>query len=826
MKTRPAILCIAFLSIFSTVMLLLQPARVAAQQAAAATPALSATTLRLAGLSSNVIVRRDERGIPYIEAANESDLFFAQGYVTASDRLFQMELFRRTARGELSEIFGNATLDEDKRHRNFGFAQLAASQLALAPAQLRRSLEDYARGVNAFIESRDARTLPPEFQILQLKPRPWSAADSLVVSKLFDESLSTTWQLDMTRAAFSDLPPEKFDALFPETSPLDVLLVGQDNAGAKKKQAATYNGQAPVVDNSQATNATVGALTMQAAADDEALRLRSLGRLGLYAKDSAASNNWVVSGKRTATGQPLLANDPHLQSSAPSIWYMVHLSAPGLRAAGVSVSGLPGIAVGHNEHIAWGVTSLEADVQDLYVEKFDAQNPRRYQTPAGWREAEVRREEIKVRKGFMSAETETVPYEVTLTRHGPIILERDGKRYALRWTALDRDANLSNAFYALNYARNWQEFRAAFDNYAGPAFNLVYADTKGHIGYYGVGRFPIRRSGDGKLPYDGATDAGEWTGFIPFDALPHLYDPPNGLIVTANSRIVGRSYPYKLTVAPLAAYRARRIYELLQAKPKLTIQDFRAIQGDTRATPGLTFAAAFTGELTAATGAGGDAKLLERLRLLKEWDGRVVPESRAALLVAHLRDAFRKRVLAGALGEERAKQYRYSNSDTFIDWLLTAKPAEWLPKEQKSYAELMRAAYADAVQELTKSYGDDDTKWTWGREALARFPHPLAQVPLIGQQFVIAPFPQNGSASSLTTVNRGSSVSMRLIADPADWDRTQQGIALGVSGIPSSPHWTDQLDDWRNVTPRVFPFSKAAVAAATRETLTLEPAPR
>jgi penicillin amidase len=559
--------------------------------------------------------------------------------------------------------------------------------------------------------------------------------------------------------------------------------------------------------------------------EDELTAKRSLARLGLYAQDSAASNNWVVAGKRTASGKPLLANDPHLQASAPSIWYMVHLTMPGLRAAGVSVAGLPGIAIGHNEHIAWGVTSLEADVQDLYAEQFDKENPRRYRTPAGWREAELRHEAIKVRKGFMSNEAESVPYDVTVTRHGPIILERDAQRYALRWTALDVRANLVEAFYALNGARNWADFRAALKDYSGPAFNMIYADTRGHIGYYGAGRFPIRKTGDGKLPYDGATDDGEWTGFVPSDALPQLYDPPSGFIVTANSRIVGRSYPYRLTVAPLAAYRARRIYDLLQAKPKLTIADFRAIQADTQSISGLVFAAEFYKEVSPTARPGSDDQLLGHLRLLKDWDGRVVPESRAALLTSHLRDAFRKRILNGAFGPERAKLYNYSNADTFIDWLITTKPAEWLPKEFKSYAELLRAAYTDAVADLAKAYGADETKWTWEREAVVRFPHPLAQVPLFGQQFVIAPFPQNGSVNGLPTVNRGASVSMRLIADTSDWDRTQQGIALGVSGLPTSPHWKDQLDDWRSVTPRPFPFSARAVAAATRETITLEPAP-
>lgn len=797
------------------------PARIAAQPASPAA-ASETTTLRLDGLSSRVLVRRDERGIPYIEAANEADLYYAQGYVTASDRLFQMELFRRTARGELSEIFGNTTLEEDKRHRTLGFAQLSEAQVQLMPPKLRRALEDYARGVNAYIAAHELKTLPPEFQILQLKPQPWRAADSLVVSKLFDESLSTTWRLDLMRAAFSDLPAAKRDALFPETSPHDVLLVGSDNAGAKPTASVVP----PSSTDNSTQRATVGFETMRELARDERLMKSSLARVGFFAQDNAASNNWVVSGKHTHTGKPLLANDPHLQASAPSIWHMVHLSIPGQRSAGVSVAGLPGIAIGHNSSIAWGVTSLEPDTQDLYVEKFDADNPRRYQTPAGWREAQTRREEIKVRKGFMSNETEAVSFDVTVTRHGPIILERDGKRYALRWTALDSRSNMLESFYALNFARNWEEFRAALRDYSGPAFNMIYADTQGHIGYYGVGRFPIRKTGDGKLPYDGATDDGEWLGFIPFEQLPHLYDPPSGLIVTANSRIVGRSYPHKLTVAPLAAYRARRILELLQAKPKLTISDFRVIQGDTRSLSGVTFVHETLKELTPTVQPASDAQLLAHLRLLKDWDGRVVPESRAALLVSHMRGAFRSRILTAAVGAERAKLYTYSNADTFIDRLITEKPKEWLPAEFRSYAELLRAAYADARAELTKAFGADETKWTWEREALVRFPHPLAQVPLIGQQFVITPFPQNGSTSSLTTVNRGSSVSMRLIADPADWDRTEQGIAPGISGLPSSPHWKDQLDDWRNVTPRVFPFSPPAVAAAARETLTLEPATR
>jgi len=559
-------------------------ASVSAQQTS--TAQTSSKTLSLAGLHHQVTVRRDERGIPYIEAANDADLYFAQGYVTASDRLFQMELFRRTARGELAEIFGagpdGSVLESDKQHRRYGFAQLAETQAARLPAKLGAALDSYARGVNAYITSLDARSLPPEFQILQLKPRPWLPADSLLIGKIFDETLTTSWPADLRRAAFAELPQQLRDQLFPESSPLDVILVGSDN---KKKAGANKSSSTVFPESAAVDSKELDALSFNESASESAL-----ARLGLYARNSDASNNWVVSGKLTVTGKPLLENDPHLSPSAPSIWYMTELSMPGYHAAGVSVAGIPGVAIGHNETIAWGVTSLEPDEQDLYIESFDKENPRRYMTPTGWREAEVRHEEIKVRKSPASAATETVPFDVTVTRHGPVIFEQDGKRYALRWAALEADANLSESFFLLNAARNWNEFRAALRNYSGPAFNMIYADTKGHIGYYGVGRFPIRKTGSGKLPYDGTTDDGEWTGFIPFEALPHVYDPPNGIIVTANTRIVGFDYPYNLTTIPGAAYRARRISDLLHSSKKLSIEDFRRIQGDTYTIAGATFA--------------------------------------------------------------------------------------------------------------------------------------------------------------------------------------------------------------------------------------------
>jgi penicillin amidase len=813
MKKLSTALCLLLTLFFSDQLIARLPA-----QTVPATQTNS-TTLQLAGLHARVTIRRDERGIPYLEAANDADLYFAQGYVTASDRLFQMELFRRAARGQLAEIFGagpdGSVLEGDKQHRRYGFAQLAESQAERLPVKLRAALEDYARGVNAYIESLDAKSLPPEFRILQFKPQPWRVADSLVVGKLFDETLTTSWQADLMRAAFADLPPQLRDQLFPETSPLDVILVGSDQ---KKSSTSSRSTSSTLAQTTSLDRTELAALVR-----NEQMTRVMLERLGLAAENLEASNNWVISGKLTLTGKPLLANDPHLPASAPSIWYMTHLSTPNHRAAGVSVAGLPGVAIGHNEQIAWGVTSLEPDVQDLYVEKFDKDNLQRYMTPQGWRDAVVRHEEIRVRKIPVSPQTETVPFDVVVTRHGPIIFEKESKRYALRWTALDPDANLVESFYLLNTVHNWNEFREALRNYSGPAFNMIYADVKGHIGYYGVGHFPIRKTGTGKLPYDGSTDEGEWTGFIPFDALPHVYDPPNGIIVTANSRIVGLDYPYQLTVNPLPAYRTRRISDLLHAKKKFSLDDFRAIQGDTYTFSGALFAREFVKVAREEKSPAKDENRDRAVQSLADWDGRINMDSRAALLASHMRAAFRNLVLDAKLGAERARMYCYSNSDTLIDRIVEERPTEWLPKQFQSYAELFRACLEKARTEMTKALGSNEENWKWGNEAQARFPHPLAALPLIGQQFLIQPFPLNGSTDSFPTVNRGSSVSMRFIADPSDWDKTQQGIALGVSGVPSSPHWKDQLDDWRNVTPRAFPFTQAAVVNAAKETLRLEP---
>ncbi|HEV7843991.1 MAG TPA: penicillin acylase family protein [Pyrinomonadaceae bacterium] len=775
-----------------------------------------APQLIVAGLRQRVIVRRDERAIPYIEAATEEDLYFAQGYLTASDRLWQMDLLRRTARGELSEIFGRATLEEDKRHRRYGLAALSETLLANSSPQTRAVYEAYARGVNAYIESLTEQTLPQEMLLLQYQPRPWRAADSIIIGKILSEMLSSTWPTDLMREALSELPEERRARLLSETSPLDLLIVGHDGARQNARALALPARLAR-------RQAIVRADVLEELSSVSQVMRRSLQRVGLYAEYGAASNNWVVSGQHTASGKPLLANDPHLPPSAPSIWHMAHLRAPGINVAGVTIPGVPGIIIGHNERVAWGITNLVSDVQDLYLEKFDPDRTQFYRTPAGWREAEVRHESLKVRKGFTDSTTEVVAFDVTVTRHGPIVLEKGATRYALGWTALRPGSLELEAFYEINRARNWNDFRAALSHYHGPTQNFVYADINGHIGYYGAGLAPIRKTGDGSLPYDGSTDEGSWNGYIPFNQLPHVYDPPSGMIITANNRIVGLDYPYHLTNEWVAPYRARRIYDLLRAKRKLTSDDLRAIQGDLYSIGAATFARQVVRLARQQMPVASAEPWSETIRLFESWDGRIDADSHAAPLVLAMRAAFRQRILEAALGPHLAKQYRWANSDTLIDRLITDCPREWLPAEFKDYLELLRACELEAREALAKRLGTDTSQWSWGRYAQVNFVHPLASTPLVGQQFVIPPLPQNGAGDSTQTINVGAGVSMRFIADASDWDKTQQGLALGESGDPSSPHWKDQLGDWRAITPRAFPFTKSGVISAQKEIILLVP---
>ena len=736
------------------------------------------------------VIRRNARGVPFINAANEAELYFAQGYATASDRLWQMDFLRRTARGELAEVLGNGAVEVDKLHRIYGFRRVAEKLLAGATAQTRAVLDAYARGVNAFIEQCDNGSLPFEFQALRYQPRPWTGVDSAALGKLFAEKLSFTVDTDIFRALLSDLPSERVEQLLPQSSPLDLV---EERYRRYETRSFSEEQRAILTEVLQAMRRSSAA----ASGDSE-----------------VGSNSWIVSGEKTVSGKPLLASDPHLPPTSPSIWHMVHLSTGDLRVSGVAVPGVPGVMIGHNQSIAWGVTNLCPDVQDLYFEEFESGDPDFYKTPAGWRAADVYAEEIAVRNLADGSQSEPVKIEVKVTRHGPVIFERGSTGLSLRWTALDADVMDLDTFLALNRARNWDDFVTALRGYGGPPQNFTYADTAGHIGYYSAGRIPVRKSGDGSLPYEGTTDDGEWLGFVPFEDLPHAFDPPSGTVVSANQRIVDDAYPFHLTHNWRVPYRARRIHELLQTKSKFDTDDFLNIQADTYSYPDAIFAA----EVVKAGQPFKNSSIEwhDLVEQLEGWDGYANQKSTVLPLVTEMRKSFRNQILVAAIGIDRAQLYQWRNEGAFIDRLITERPREWLPEEFVSYDALLLTCYREAVDVLTNLLGRDREQWTWGRMGQVRFPHPLEKLGALANRFATRSLPQN-AGGSMPTVNAGARVSLRFIADLADWNATRLCLPLGEAGDPASPHREDQLDEWNDVRPSILPFSEAAIDSATRD---------
>lgn len=764
-------------------------------------PQPAQATVQAAGLRMPVTVQKDARGIPYIEAQNDTDLYFVQGYVTASDRLWQMDILRRRARGETAEIFGRAALEDDKVWRRYGFAAIAEANYKLISPSLRDALDAYAAGVNAYIATLTADTLPVEFKILQYRPSEWKASDTIVTGKILAEALSSTWNQDLQRAAAAAaLPADKLRDITNQVTPYDVVLFGKDVPQVEPKSETG-------VSKVGLAGSPVSEDVLRSADRLSSIRDRSLADIGLFAEDLAASNNWVIAGSRTADGKALLANDPHLAPTAPGIWYLTHLSTPSMRVAGVTFPGVPGIVLGHNDRFAWGATNVGPDVQDLYLETFNAEG--KYKTPSGWQTPVIRKEEIKVRASPLKPDTEIVSFEVTETRNGVVTVDAGGKRYALKWTARDPMNSEFEAFFNLNRGKNWEDFKAALTRYGGATQNFVYADVDGNIGWYAAGKIPIRRKGTGEVPYDGSTADGDWLGMIPFAELPNLYNPPGGLIVTANQRVVGTGYKYQQVSRDAATpWRARRIYDRLNTSSKLTMEDVKNVQHDVYNLPL---------KMLAQDIAASKAASSQTTAMLEFWDYRMLADSSAAVLANEIRNCMAEKIAEAnkpiSIGAVRER---------VLWWAVNQKSARWLPPAFASYDEFIRSCDETARTRLSdpKRLGADPFKWRWDSVFRARFMHPLAAAPLIGGQFVVEPTGVRGSGQ---TPNVGPYVSMRHISSPANWDATRFVIPLGQSGNPQSPHFRDQFEAWNTGTPMLFPFSKAAVGAAAVTAILIEP---
>jgi len=744
--------------------------------------------LVLPGLAAETRITRDAHGIPTIEAESEQDAAFALGFVHAQDRMFQMDMMRRAGAGRLSEWFGARTIATDRFLRTLGLYRAAERQYDALPPALRAVLDAYAAGVNAYLAHR--RALPPEYQLLRVTPEPWRPADTLVWGKLMDIELAGNFRSELLHAQLAQrFKPEELAILYPP-----------------------YPKDAPFVVGSAA----------------DLLRGLDLDAIHAAIPDfvgpRTASDNWVVDGNHSVSGKPLLANDPHLGFSAPSVWYLARVETPQVKWAGVTSPGGPFVVLGHNAHIAWGFTTTGSDVEDLFIEHVDGEDKSRYMTPEGARPFATRTETIKV-KG-----ADPVTLTVRSTRHGPVISDlggdyaaASGTVLALQATWLMEDDRTPEALWGVSHAANWDEFRNALRSFTAPQQNMVYADTAGNIGFIAPAHVPIRAKGDGWVPAPGWSGEYDWTGFIPFDDLPTLYNPEAGRILSANNKIVGDNYPYFLGLGWDIPNRAERIKELLEATPKQSPESSAAMQKDTLSLmakdllPLMLQAAPRSPEATQA------------LTMLRGWDGHMLRDEAAPLLFTAWLRELNRGIFADKLG---ALFERYWGLHPDVIHLILAEHHEWCddrstPDVVETCGDQLAQSLERAVAQLREHFGQDMKDWRWGRPHEAQFTSQFwSNVPLLGELLALH-IPADGGYD---TLNRGATpirsasepyadvhgATLRMIVDLADIDAARFMIAPGQSGNPLSAHFGDLMEPWRDfdyITFKTAPSAAALVLA-------------
>jgi penicillin amidase len=727
------------------------------------------------GLAASVRVRRDAWGVPYIEAETLDDLWFAQGFVTAGERLFQLDLLLRAATGRLSEVFAERTLAEDRFARTIGLHR-AGEHVAAGWDETDRAMHGRFRaGVAAWVAAMPAA--PVEYTLLDLRPEipddeaSWAAAFAFLawgLSGNWDQELIRAWIRerageDAVRTLMPPLPPD------PPAVPAGALH------GAILDTFPRHKGQ--------------------------------------------GSNDWVVAPSRTATGGALLANDPHLLALQPGAWIELHLSAPGYRARGVALTFSPGILLGATDHHAWGVTNVSGDVQDLYVERLN-EDRTAAEFDGTWEPLTIYREEIVVR-----GEDEPHVLEVRETRHGPIldtfpsgILDAEqlelppGPTYALRWVGRESGIHPSLTLRAAE-ATDFETFREASLGLECPGQNVVYADVEGTIGYACTGRFPVRRAGDGTAPVPGWTSEHEWVGWIPPDELPWAKDPELGFLATANNRNHDEAYPHLIGHDFHTPFRARRIVEVLESLDRCSVEDMVRLQLDTVSLP-----ARETLPLLLELGPHTEAERTA-LELLRGWDGDMAADSAAAAIFNVWSRQIARRLLEPRLGEDLFRHYHAWREPFQCQALpaLLREPEGWLD------ADLIRSALGDALAELREAGGDDASGWRWGAIHRLRLAHPLATIPGLEPLFLAADVELGGDEQTVMQAGFDGRhgypaaviPSWRAVYDLADLDRSVGVMPAGVSGNPASPHWNDQTERWRSGEPHPMPFTSAAVDAAT-----------
>lgn len=728
-------------------------------------------TIGVPELRGRVSVRRDRWGVPHIEAADVEDLYFAEGYCHGQDRLWQMDFYRRVVEGRVSEMAGEEGLAVDRLMRTLGMRRIAEREAEELAPELRARLERFCAGVNA--AARDAPALPFEMQVLRQKGfSPWRPVDILGLGKLLAFGLSTNWEKELLRADMArELGPElaaRLDPVYPADNP----VVDQ----------TPFSGEGmPLVEQIDAVR-------------------RSLG----LAAEASGSNNWAVSGARSATGSPLIAGDPHLPPSMPGIWYEVELRHGERFVRGASLPGMPGVYMGQNNDVCWTFTNVMADVQDLFVEQVEGD---RYRFEDEWRLLEVVQEEIVVK-----GRPEPLVLEVRSTHHGPIVNEAlgadEGEPLALAWQTLSEPTAFEGMFELLDIASG-RDLAAKLEGHTSPASNLIWADRSGSIGYKLIGRLPRRRGGCPDLPKPGWTGEFEWEGTVPYEELPEVVDPESGFVVTANNRIVGDEYPHHITSDWLDGFRARRIEQLIEETELHDLESFEAIQNDNLSLPGLEASA----RLSRLHPRGQrERSAIERLR---SWDGCLGSDSIAGTIYQAFLLRLAREVARCAIGDRDLCERWLDRAGNGFTPHVTS-PWRWhshlmsLWEEGdeeligRPWDELVLEALAGALDDLTDRFGPEPESWRWGRVHEMKFPHPLGDANPLFDRLLNRRLRAGGAQETVSQIaydpndpyNAVWAPSWRMIADPADPDRSRWQAFTGQSGHPASPHYDDLQVDW------------------------------
>jgi len=748
-------------------------------------------TLKVSGLQKPVNVLRDRWGVAHVYAQNQHDLFFAQGYVAAQDRLFQMELWKRSGQGRLAEILGASALQRDINARRLRYRGPMDAEYESYSPDTKDILAAFTAGINAYIAERMTAGLPIEFQLAGFKPEPWKPEDCLNRMAAFSMTGNSSAELEHAQM---------------------VAVVGAEKAS----QLFDFD---PAVTLDPAPGVNFGGLSPELLKD----LIGSDTRIEFPVHTPEGSNNWTVSGALTKSGKPLLANDPHRVIAQPSLRYMIHLVAPGWDVIGAGEPALPGIALGHNQYIAWGFTIFGLDQQDLYVEELNPADPSQYKTDHGWEHMRLEKETF----GQRGAPNVTV--DLKFTRHGPVLWEDSKRALALRWAGAEPGTAGYLGSLAVDRARNWTEFELAMQRWKLPSENIVYADMAGNIGEHSTGLAPLRGNWTGLLPVPG-TGGYEWAGFVPNSELPHSFNPAQGFIATANHKMIPENYPYKIGYEWAPPFRIRRITTVLDkthSGEKMDIEEMERLQTDILSLP----AEELTGLLRHAVGELPNPS--EHMML--NWDHELREDSAASALYEIWLQELRPRVMRRAVPESA---WKILGMDHGGDW----SPAQLLkylshptddvfgPNPGAERDRLLLESLSAAAEKLSKLQGPDASVWSWGKLHVARFRHPLDQIPGAANLMDLGPVPRPGDEYTVNAAGfrdggfeQGSGASYREILDTRDWDRSVAVNTPGQSGQPESPHYSDLLPLWRD--GKYFPllYSRQAVESETVDRLLLEP---